>query len=63
LDAVQHQAPEACDLLNFSARLQKRYENTPPLCHRNQKGQFFAPRPVARFMAGLMTEILIPLFG
>src|SRR5438105_282182 len=57
LDAVQHQVPEASDLLNFSAQMQKRFENATSLAHRKQKGQVFTPRPVARFMAGLLTEI------
>src|SRR5438309_9704368 len=37
--------------------MQKRYEQSTSLAHRKCKGQVFTPGVVARFMAGLLTEI------
>ena len=54
---MNHHIDEVSDLLAFSARMQKRYEQSTSLAHRKCKGQVFTPGVVARFMAGLLTEI------
>src|SRR5437868_44730 len=48
---------QSSDLLAFSARLQRRYEESISLAHRKSKGQIFTPGRVARFMAGLLTGL------
>ena len=43
------------DLLNFAVGLQREYEAGSPAAERKQKGQFFTPPEVCRFMASLFS--------
>src|SRR3990172_6701199 len=44
-------------MLDFSLELQRRYENSSAADERRRKGQVFTPLGIARFMAGLFSEI------
>jgi len=44
-------------MLDYSLELQQRYENSNTAEERKSKGQVFTPPGVARFMAGLFSEI------
>ena len=43
------------DALNFSVRLQWEYEARTTVRARKEKGQYFTPPEVSRFMAGLIS--------
>ncbi len=45
----------AADLLGFAASLQQRHEATTSIEQRKERGQFFTPPPIARFMVHLFS--------
>lgn len=48
---------DSTPLLDFASELQQRYEASASPDERKQRGQFFTPHAVARFMAGLFSTV------